>query len=244
MAIPESFKVGVATYKNLELADAACVDMVAALGRDFLDRLSRFTGLDKSWVEMAPAVTIDWIHSTTEVIPTSAGLLLKPTVTYATAPGNYDLLLVPGLSFEGHPEGSAEFLKEAVKQSKVVMTTCGRSMWLADLGLLDGKDATTNSQTLPRMREAAKDVNWQDRNWVVDGKFWTSGAAGFGELLPFCSVLIVMSVQMSNSVSNTGYGMMAEFCRKTFPSDISDLQLQGLGFGSFGSQETNRGIEP
>lgn len=181
MGLPKSFKVGVATYKNLELADAACIDMVAAFGRDFLQNLSAFDGADDTLIQNAPEVTIDWIHSDTELIPTTAGLQLKPTATYTTAPRDHDLLLVPGLSSRGHPEGSEEFLKEAVEHSKVVMTTCGGSMWLADLGLLDGKGATTNAQALPRMRKTAKNVNWQDKNWVVDGKFWSSGAAGFGE---------------------------------------------------------------
>lgn len=181
MGFPKSFKVGVAIYKNLELADAACVDMIAAFDRKFLQNLSSFTGADDSLVQNAPEVSIDWIHSDTEVIPATAGLQLKPTATYTTAPRDYDLLLVPGLSLSGHPEGSEEFLKEAVKHSKVVMTTCGGSIWLADLGLLDGKDATTNAQALAHMRKTAGKVNWQDKNWVVDGKFWSSGAAGFGE---------------------------------------------------------------
>lgn len=178
------FRVGIAVYEHLEISDAAPVDLLNSIGYDFIKPLA-----DKGFAPVealadAPRIEIDWIHANLDVIKATAGLHLKPTTTYATAPRDLDLLLIPGLSVAGdHPEGSAEFLKEASKKSEIVMTTCGGSLWLASLGILDDKNATTNSGALPAARQFSPGVTWKDKNWVVDGKFWTSGAAGFGELV-------------------------------------------------------------
>lgn len=176
------FHVGIATYEHLELSDVAPVDMLAALGYDFLKPMADKGIIPQDSLDKATRIQVDWIHSSLDVIPATAGLQLKPTTTYATAPRKLDLLLVPGLSVRGnHPEGSAEFLKEAAEQSATVMTTCGGAMWLASLGILDGKNATTNRGALTSARSFAPGVVWKDVKWVVDGKFWTSGGAGFGE---------------------------------------------------------------
>lgn len=49
------------------------------------------------------------------------------------------------------------------------------------LGLLDGLNATTNHEAIAIAREFAPNVKWTaEKNWVVDGKFWTAGGACAG----------------------------------------------------------------
>ncbi|CAG9993914.1 unnamed protein product [Clonostachys byssicola] len=211
MANKKVFHVGIAVYEHLELSDVAPVDMLNSIGYDFIKPLTSGGYAPIEALAEAPRIKIDWIHTNLNVVEATAGLFLKPTATYATAPRDLDLLLVPGLSIVGnHPEGSAEFLKEASEKSAIVMTTCGGGLWLASLGILDGKNATTNSGALTTARQLSPGVVWKDNNWVVDGKFWTSGAAGFG------------------------FGMMAAFCREKFPVGHVDRALAGLGFGRLG----------
>jgi transcriptional regulator GlxA family with amidase domain len=71
-------------------------------------------------------------------------------------------------------------MKEAAKGTKLIMTTCIGSMWLASAGVLDGKKATTNRGALPFAKQMHPEVDWQDERWTVDGKFWTSGGASAG----------------------------------------------------------------
>ena len=52
---------------------------------------------------------------------------------------------------------------------------------LAATGVLDGVSATVNHTLIDRAREMAPKVRWNgQKNWVVDGKFWTAAGAVAG----------------------------------------------------------------
>ncbi|KAI1741608.1 class I glutamine amidotransferase-like protein, partial [Xylaria scruposa] len=206
----KSFHVGIAVYEGLELMDFACIDLLAGLSYDFIMPLVKKNWMDKAVLDMAPSIQIDWIYSKIEVIPATAGLSFKPTTTYRMAERNLDLLLVPGCPIGNYPEDSAEFLKEAAKHAKVVMSTCGGSIWLGSLGILDGKKATTNANALAHVRASMQEVDWQDGEWVSDENYWTSGGAGHG------------------------FDMMATWIRETFPLALADQVIGGFGFPGLG----------
>ena len=89
------------------------------------------------------------------------------------------------------PPQADRFIKEAFEQTRVWMTACIGSAWLADAGVLKGRKCTTNRGFLPAVRQMHPDVDWRDQRWVVDekpysgsggkGELWTAGGAGAGE---------------------------------------------------------------
>ncbi len=120
-----------------------------------------------------PATTLDRIFVTPDI-------KVMPTHTYDDAPRDLDILLIGGPMLTHRPEAADRFMKEAYAKSKIVMTTCVGSMWLASAGVMKGMKATTNRECLPIAKSLHPEVEWLDQRWVVDGKLWTSGGAGAG----------------------------------------------------------------
>lgn len=112
---------------------------------------------------------------------------VQPTHTYETAPRDLDILVIGGPNPGTVPEASLTFLREAAKQTKIILTTCTGGMWLAKSGVLDGKKATTNRQALEVSKQFFPKVEWLDQRWVIEdglfegAKIWTGGGAGCGE---------------------------------------------------------------
>jgi transcriptional regulator GlxA family with amidase domain len=117
-------------------------------------------------------------------------LTVVPTCTYDAHP-SFDVLLVPGPAPDYiAPPSLASFLHSVIPQTPTVLAVCSGPLVLAQLGLLNGKQATCNPEILELARKMYPKVEWQDGvRWVVnkdkndgenedeneDGKFWTSG---------------------------------------------------------------------
>ena len=72
-------------------------------------------------------------------------------------------------------------MRERTKEVKTLFTTCSGGMVAAAAGLLDGVTATTNHGAVPLAQQLFSKVNWtREKQWVVDGKFWTAGGACAG----------------------------------------------------------------
>ena len=140
-----------------------------------------------------------YISSSLELGWTTPDTLIKPTHTYADAPRDLDILLLGGPDPGKVHEESLTFLREASKQTKVILTTCTGGMWLARSGVLDGKKATTNRGCLEMSKKMFPRVEWLDQRWVVaDGHFdgaqiWTAGGAGCGKTSPSFFPLFLFS---------------------------------------------------
>ncbi|KAJ6131768.1 DJ-1 domain InhA-type [Penicillium samsonianum] len=113
----------------------------------------------------------------------SAGFKSQPTTTLSACP-KLDYLLIGGPEpnyLKTIPPAIASFVCERADEVKTVFTTCTGGIFASVLGLLDGLNATTNHEVMPLARELAPNVKWTtEKNWVVDGKFWTAGGACVG----------------------------------------------------------------
>ncbi|KAJ5941694.1 hypothetical protein N7516_001862 [Penicillium verrucosum] len=109
--------------------------------------------------------------------------LHPPTTTISACP-KLDYLLIGGPSpdyTKNIPPAIASFVRERVNEVKIVFTTCTGGLFASMLGLLDGLNATTNHEAIAIAREFAPNVKWTaEKNWIVDGKFWTAGGACAG----------------------------------------------------------------
>ncbi|KAK4465157.1 isonitrile hydratase [Cladorrhinum samala] len=154
------------------------------------------------------------------------GFRYLPNATYDTCPRDLDILIIGGPLPSHRPPQADRFMKEAWRKTRVVMTTCTGSMWLASAGLLDGKKATTNRAFLDVAGKMHPRTEWKAQRWVVDekeydhdcdagpdggeklkGELWTSGAAG------------------------TGIDMVGHYCFENFGREfVNTMALQGLEF--------------
>ena len=136
-------------------------------------------------------LNIHWVSSSLKPARMTADLLFNPTITYDDCPRDMDIVLIGGPMPTHRPEASLKFMREMFPKTKVVMTTCIGSWWLADAGVLDGLKCTTNREMLEAVKKARPQVEWLDQRWVVEqkpggGELWTSGGAQAGMTL-ICS---------------------------------------------------------
>ncbi|KAJ5873146.1 hypothetical protein N7455_003689 [Penicillium solitum] len=105
------------------------------------------------------------------------------------------------------PPAIASFVRERAHEVKTVFTTCTGGLFVSMLGLLDGLNATTNHEAIAIAREFAPNVKWTaEKNWVVDGKFWTASGA--------CA----------------GMDMMAHWVMENYDKDIAEAGFAALAY--------------
>ncbi|KAJ5602356.1 hypothetical protein N7537_005312 [Penicillium hordei] len=133
----------------------------------------------------------------------------RPTTTLSDCP-KLDYLLIGGPSpdyIKDIPPAIAGFVRERANEVKTVFTTCTGGLFASMLGLLDGLNATTNHEAIGMAREFAPNVKWTaEKNWIIDGKFWTAGGA--------CA----------------GMDMMAHWVMENYDKDIAEAGFAALAY--------------
>jgi len=125
---------------------------------------------------------------------------LDPMTTAATGPGllaqrtyeelnnsseQFDILLIPG-GPGARPHNVLPslntFIQKQAPSAKYILTVCTGSWILANTGLLNGKNATTNKASFNTIKaNTSSEINWVPQaRWVVDGNIWTSSGVSAG----------------------------------------------------------------
>lgn len=192
---PKKLRIGV-MLEGVQFSDVIGMDMFGNLSQQYMKQVK---DIDSDiWTALARhAIDIEFFYIATTLEPTfiTPGLKYLPTVTYDDCPRDLDILLIGGPLPSHRPPQADKFMEEAWTKTRVVMTTCIGSPWLANAGVLDGRKCTTNRGFLERAREWYPKTEWLYQRWVVDekpfdgegkGELWTSGGAGAGELSLGC----------------------------------------------------------
>jgi transcriptional regulator GlxA family with amidase domain len=180
-------RVGV-LYEQVQMSDLVGLDFLGHQTPEIMAVNAAISPAYEPLLKLTTPMEFLYISSSLDATWTTPKMWVKPTHTYENAPRDLDILLLGGPNFHTVKESSLPFLREAMKKTKVVMTTCSGAMWLAKSGSLDGKKATTNRVVLKTAKKLFPKVQWQDQRWVIeDGHFegsqiWTSGGAGCGKI--------------------------------------------------------------
>ncbi|KAF2821863.1 DJ-1/PfpI family protein-like protein [Ophiobolus disseminans] len=138
---------------------------------------------------------------------------IVPTHTFADAPTDIDMLLLPGGMGARGPKGEentgavVQYLKtldlSGAGSIKHVLTVCTGSEVLARTGLLDGRNATTNKRAFNDVKAKHPQVNWVAKaRWVVDGNIWTSSGISAGMDLAFAWMSEVFGEEVAAYVAD------------------------------------------
>ncbi|KAK3986056.1 class I glutamine amidotransferase-like protein [Cladorrhinum sp. PSN332] len=245
-SIKKSLRIGV-MLEQVQLSDIISIDIFGNLSQAYLSQLKSLDPNSLYTVFESQALDIEFFYIAATLEPTITtpptfsgagptgygGFKYLPNTTYDTCPRDLDILLIGGPLPTHRPPQADKFMKEAWLKTRVWMTTCVGSMWVASAGLLQGKKVTTNKAFLDVARGMYPETEWKFQRWVVDekeydgpegegkgGELWTSGGAG------------------------TGVDMVGQYCLDNFGWEfVNTMALEGLEFnpGGRGSQFFEKG---
>lgn len=171
-------------------------------------------------------ITLDIIAKTLQPVPTKPEAeppaelpafktwqQLVPTHTFASAPADLDVLIVPGGVANFDPDDVTkpnlklmrpmlEFIKQRYPRLKYLLTVCTGSGIVSQTGLLDGKQATMFKGAWPIISKWREEVNWVSKGrWTEDGNIWTSSGVTSGMDLTFAFVAKVYGEEVAQQVA-------------------------------------------
>ncbi|KAF8671821.1 Class I glutamine amidotransferase-like protein [Rhizoctonia solani] len=159
------------------------------------------------WPSVPYEFVFDYIAESLEPISTLAGPSVVPSKTFDQVHGTqYDIILVPGGTYShrkadmvhqliscalntaaGRVAGEVSptivnFVKNQNPGLKYLLSVCTGAWIVANAGVLEGKNATTNKAAFMRIKnETSTNINWIPKaRWVVDGNTWTSSGVSAG----------------------------------------------------------------
>ena len=176
-----ALRIGV-MVENVQVSDVTCIDIIGNLSKEYLQVAAGLVG--EEYLPMGIDMEFIYIASNLEPTFMTPSMKITATATYEDCPRDLDILVIGGPPPTHRPEAAKIFMQEAAQKTKIIMTTCVGSLWLASAGVLDGKKATTNREVLGMAKHFHPEVEWLDQRWVVDQNIWTSGGAGAGMLYP------------------------------------------------------------
>lgn len=118
--------------------------------------------------EKGKAFRVVTVAETTKPLKTMGGITVTPDCTYETAP-KADVLVVPGGNMKAVGKAGREWLKKASAGAEITLSVCYGAFLLANVGLLDGVEATTHHWGVDDLKTAAPKCK------VVSGKRFVDG---------------------------------------------------------------------
>lgn len=156
------------------------IDVLSSSSLPYLKGVKDFFDISDETAERGIDINYHYIAETLEPFTHTGNAKILPNTTIKDCPKlDYLLLGGPGPDFFlDIPPAMAEFVRSRVDELQGVFATCTGGIVAAQMGILDGKRATTNHPFVPVGQKLRPQVKWTaETQWVVDGKFWTAGGA-------------------------------------------------------------------
>ncbi|KAF2020293.1 class I glutamine amidotransferase-like protein [Aaosphaeria arxii CBS 175.79] len=199
-------RIGVLIVPPIQLLDISPIDLLAMLKRSYFEACNRPAELVAQAIpDEDLQITYISLSGPSTSASTTAALDLKVDAGLddpSVAPGKLDILLIPGPPPGLRPEEEVlDFVRAHVESGVELLTICTGVFVAAFAGVLNGKRATGTRGVKGLLEESFKEVKWEDKRYVNDGKIWTSGG-----------------------ITN-GMDMMAVYLRQRWPGTLSEIVL-------------------
>lgn len=114
-------------------------------------------------------------------IKAHTGTLIVPDYDIDNCP-KLDILIVPGgnLNLSKQNQKVADFIIKSEKQCKILMSVCTGAFILADLGLLNGLEATTWYGAKQNLQKSYPEIKISDGRFTDNGRFITTAGISAG----------------------------------------------------------------
>lgn len=190
------------------------------------------------------AATSEPVSTSLETWPFSQSLV--PTHTFANAPADLEVLLVPGgvgTRDDANIAPAVEFVKNRFPKLRFLLTVCTGSALAAKAGVLDGKRATSNKRAwkwastsdgafvsfgadsnICQATAQGPNVDWVLKaRWVKDGNIWTSSGISAGIDMTYAFVSDQYGEDVAQELADR-----AEYRRNTDPDDDPFAKFAGV----------------
>ena len=140
------------------------------------------------------------------------------------APGNLDILLLPGSEAFTPTENVLKFVQgHSAAQGTAILAICTGTFTGAHAGIFDGKIATGPRAFYEELRQQFPLVKWVDRRWARDGNVWSSGKYSRQNQTEGSSTKINMA--FLGNITN-GMDMVMAFIKHRWPGVLSQTVVQ------------------
>lgn len=120
------------------------------------------------------------VARSTKPLKTMGGVTVTPDYDYTTAPAA-DIVVVPGGNMRSVGPDGKEWIKKASSQAEITMSVCFGALLLAEVGLLDDREATTHHWALADLKKAAPKCKVVEAQRFIDaGKIITTAGVTAG----------------------------------------------------------------
>ncbi|KAE9577405.1 Isonitrile hydratase [Colletotrichum fructicola] len=158
---------------------------------DALGMLARIHQLNLYLIaETMDPVTVEPVSAAMNAKNSSFFPKILPTHTFATAPTDIEVLMIPGGLWTRSPNlnSTIAYVRATYPKLRYLVSICTGASIAARAGVLDGRRATTNKASWASTIAYGPNVTWVPKaRWVVDGNVWTSSgiSAGIDATLAF-----------------------------------------------------------
>ncbi len=130
--------------------------------------------------ERGRAFRVVTVAESTSPLKTMGGVTVTPDYSFGNAPPA-DIVVVPGGNTSALDQAARDWLKGASGKAEITMSVCYGALVLADLGLLNGIDATTHHWALDELKQIAPTCNVvTDKRFVDSGRIITTAGVTAG----------------------------------------------------------------
>lgn len=120
------------------------------------------------------------VAASIQPLKTMGGITVTADFSYDNAP-QADVLVVPGGNLAAVDAVGRAWVKQQSEDAEIVMSVCYGALLLADLGLLDGLEATTHHWAVEQLKKAAPMCKVvRDKRFVDSGKMITTAGVTAG----------------------------------------------------------------
>ncbi|KAH8703731.1 ThiJ/PfpI family protein [Talaromyces proteolyticus] len=212
MSSSKELKIGVLLTAPVQLLDFAPIDLFAMATPEYLS----LCNIPPPIVSLAKPCKIynigkksasstdnesDKDRKIQQVTATSGIVLTHTTADKEVAPGNLDVLFLPGPDPNTIPdEETQEFLRAHNEHNTTILVICTAAYTAGYSGIYDGRHASGPKFLIPELQKKFPKAKWNNTlRWVQDGNIWSAGG-----------------------ITN-GNDLVAAYLRATYPGPVAEM---------------------
>lgn len=139
-----------------------------------------YAGPYEAFVAAGKSFNVYTVGANHKPIITAPNLSVNPQYTIKNAP-KPDVIIIPAGDNEAVNKDARNWISKSAKEADHVLSICNGAILIAELGILDGLEATANKSGLNALRKFSKIKKvYNDRRYVDNGKVITSGGVSAG----------------------------------------------------------------